>query len=249
MGYSRAGFTEIVGVDCVKQPRYPFTFVLGDALEYVKAHGREFDAIHASPPCQGYSIMRNLPWLRDKVYPLLIAPTAEALRATGRPWVIENVMGAKLDAGWLCGTMFGLPFFRHRYFWGGGGFFWLQPPHPKHRNRIRSGRSLMGRARDIVFSEHEDSRGIQSWPGRRPNGGHGLTTWQKGNGAQKNGVGIGHSKGARLAGIAMGVEWMKPEEVTQAVPPAYTEWIGARLMEVLCSRAHDPTHLPPPVKY
>src|SRR5437660_1060118 len=72
VGYHRAGFTEIVGVDIKPQPRYPFTFVLGDSLEYIKAHGHEFDAIHASPPCQGYSIMRNLPWLRDKVYPLLI---------------------------------------------------------------------------------------------------------------------------------------------------------------------------------
>lgn len=95
MGYSRAGFTEIVGVDNRPQPRYPFTFIQGDALEYVAAHVREFDAIHASPPCQGYSIMRNLPWLRHKEYPLLIQPTADALNESGRPWIIENVMGPK----------------------------------------------------------------------------------------------------------------------------------------------------------
>ena len=120
MGYHRAGFDEIVGVDIKPMPRYPFTFIQADALEYVAAHGHEFDAIHASPPCQGYSIMRNLPWLRHKEYPLLIQPTADALNATGRAWVIENVMGAKLASGWLCGTMFGLPFFRHRFFWTGG---------------------------------------------------------------------------------------------------------------------------------
>ncbi|MBF8297374.1 MAG: hypothetical protein HW395_31, partial [candidate division NC10 bacterium] len=150
MGYSRAGFTEIVGVDNRPQPRYPFTFVLGDALEYVAEHGHEFDAIHASPPCQGYSIMRNLPWLRGKEYPLLIAPTAEALEETGRPWIIENVLGAKLPSGWLCGTMFNLPFFRHRFFWA-GKWFWLQPSHAPHKARIRGGSSLGGRARDIVF--------------------------------------------------------------------------------------------------
>ena len=55
MGYHRAGFEEIVGVDIKPKPRYPFTFVQGDALEYVREHGQEFDAIHASPPCQGYS--------------------------------------------------------------------------------------------------------------------------------------------------------------------------------------------------
>ena len=63
MGYHRAGFDEIIGVDIAAQPRYPFTFVQADALEYVAEHGGEFDAIHASPPCQGYSIMHNLPSL------------------------------------------------------------------------------------------------------------------------------------------------------------------------------------------
>jgi DNA (cytosine-5)-methyltransferase 1 len=36
-------------------PRFPFEFVQADAFEYVKEHGREFDVIHASPPCQGYA--------------------------------------------------------------------------------------------------------------------------------------------------------------------------------------------------
>src|SRR5436190_1799997 len=92
VGYHRAGFTEIVGVDIKPQPRYPFTFVLDDALGYVREHGREFDAIHASPPCQGYSIMRHLPWNSGREYPLLIARTAETLDEIGVPWVIENVM-------------------------------------------------------------------------------------------------------------------------------------------------------------
>src|SRR3990172_3289585 len=122
MGYSLAGFTDIVGVDIVPQPRYPFELVQADALEYLAEHGHEFDAIHASPPCQGYSIMNNLPWLRGREYPLLILPTIDLLRQTGKPYILENVMGARrgakglkkrgleqhgLEAGWLCGTMFG----------------------------------------------------------------------------------------------------------------------------------------------
>lgn len=116
MGYHRAGFDEIVGVDIVKQPRYPFTFVQGDAIEYIKAHGHEFDAIHASPPCQGYSRTRHLPWLRDKVRPLLIPATRDALRSIGRPYVIENVGDSPLEGIALRGGHFGLPYRRLRVF-------------------------------------------------------------------------------------------------------------------------------------
>src|SRR3990167_2895583 len=94
VGYHQAGFDTIVGVDIKPQKHYPFTFVEADALEYLAEHGHEFDAIHASPPCQGYSIMRNLPWLRDKDYPLLIEPIRERLIAAAVPYIIENVAGA-----------------------------------------------------------------------------------------------------------------------------------------------------------
>ncbi len=120
-------------MDIAPQPRYPFEFVQADALEFLADHGHEFDAIHASPPCQGYSIMHNLPWLRGRDYPLLILPTIEMLGGLGKPYVVENVMGARhgsktlkkrgleahgLKAGWLCGTMFGLPFYRHMRLFG-----------------------------------------------------------------------------------------------------------------------------------
>ena len=57
MGYHRAGF-DVLGVDIEPQPRYPFQFVQGDALEFLAEHGTEFDAIHASPPCQDHSASR-----------------------------------------------------------------------------------------------------------------------------------------------------------------------------------------------
>ena len=260
MGLHRAGF-EVVGFDVAPQPRYPFEFHQQDALT-VDLSG--FDAVWASPPCQGYSIMQNLPWLRGRKYPLLILPAREMLDAIGKPYIIENVMGARygakglkkrsieahgMQAGWLCGGMFGLPFYRHRLF--EANWFWMQPGHPKHRNRIRPGRSLAGRARDFVYSEAEDARGAESWPGRRtadvgfsprPRG-----TWEKGfekrhpgeslqalqNGAQAEGVGIGHAKGWRRVAEAMGIDWMKREELTQAIPPAYSEYLGRALAKAL----------------
>ena len=71
--------------------RYPFSFVQADALEFVAEYGHEFDAIHASPPCQGYSIMHNLPWLRGRDYPLLILPTLSMLEGLGKPYVVLKV--------------------------------------------------------------------------------------------------------------------------------------------------------------
>ena len=148
MGYHRAGF-EVVGVDIKPQPHYPFEFHQADALTYPLDGS---DAYHASPPCQGYSIMRHLPWLKNKEYPLLISPIRERLSSTCKPYVIENVVGAqkiaKMQAGWLCGGMFGLNFYRHRLF--ETTFFWFQPGHPKHQQPILAGGMLKGRARIVA---------------------------------------------------------------------------------------------------
>jgi len=117
-GYHRAGF-EVVGVDTVQQPRYPFEFVQADALTF-DLDG--FDVIHASPPCQGYSYavtsdnsLRSNS--RGKSEPRLIEAMRQ--RLAGRVYVIENVIGARsamLNPLLLCGTMFQLPMARHRLF-------------------------------------------------------------------------------------------------------------------------------------
>ena len=201
-GYQEAGFY-VIGVDNRPQPRYVGDeFILADAMTFPL---EDFDAIHASPPCQGYSIMRNLPWLRERVYPLLIEPTIERLEATGVPYVLENVMGAKLEAGWLCGGMFGLPFYRHRLF--ATSFFWLQPGHPRHRFTVRNGRMMGARARDIVYND-----------------------------TRKLGANVGHAAGVALVREAMRIDWMNREEITQAIPPAYTRYIGGCLMTLLDGR-------------
>lgn len=188
MGYYRAGF-DVVGVDIKPQPRYPFEFHQADALEYCAAHGREFDAIHASPPCQGYSAMRHLPWLRDRDYPLLVPVTRLALLATGKPWVIENVSRAPLNGAELCGAALGLPISRHRRF--ESSILLLFPSCPGHPT-LFPGPANMGR--------QERQGGI---------------------------FGLAPNQDPREA---LGIDWMPLRDMRQAIPPAYTEYIGRQLM-------------------
>ena len=186
MGYHRAGF-DVVGVDINPQPHYPFEFHQADAMAYPL---EGFDAIHASPPCQGYSRMRHLPWLAGKEYPLLIDATRERLSATGVPWVIENVEDAPMPYSTvLCGQTFRLPIYRHRRF--GSSELIMAPPHQRHKRVITPGHMLKDRGR------------VSSW-----------------------------ERAIRLP-EAMGCPWMTQKEVSQAIPPAYTEWIGRQLLAVL----------------
>jgi DNA (cytosine-5)-methyltransferase 1 len=163
MGYFRAGF-DVTGVDIKPMPRYPFTFVQADALEYLAEHGHEFDAIHASPPCQGYSRMLYVTGGTEK--PKLIAETRLVLDYIGRPYVIENVELAKPDMrNWvtLCGTMLGLRVRRHRLF-ETSPFLPLLVPSCHCKNGVRdgglighrlSGPKPPGRKVPPVFTERE----------------------------------------------------------------------------------------------
>ena len=115
-GYYLAGF-RVVGVDINPQPHYPFEFHQADALTYPL---EGFDAYHASPPCQA-NTKKSATWGRKRTYWYdhkdIIPQVRELLAASGKPFVIENVNGAKLDGTlMLCGTMFGLRIIKHRYF-------------------------------------------------------------------------------------------------------------------------------------
>lgn len=129
-GYHRAGF-DVVGVDIAPQPRYPFEFKQADVLSLESAWIAEFDVIHASPPCQAYSDLAARNGNGDQ-WPKLIEPVRNMLRATGLPYVIENVEGAPLqNYVVLCGTMFiGLRVLRHRLF--ETNFPIVPPPHQPH---------------------------------------------------------------------------------------------------------------------
>jgi DNA (cytosine-5)-methyltransferase 1 len=196
VGYHRAGF-EVVGVDNEPQPRYPFEFHQADALEFLVQHGSEFDCIHASPPCQRYTVGRHI-HNSGKRHPDLVGPTRLLLMEFDRPWVIENVMGAPMGHSVvLCGLMFGLRVLRHRLF--ESSHLMLSPPHPKH-----------------------------------PAGN--LTNATKGYSTGATGfVCVAGHNFVRTAGAkAMGIDWpMTRHELAQAIPPAYTEYLGRQLMEAV----------------
>ncbi len=136
MGYHRAGF-EVVGVDLEPQPDYPFAFSRSDALAALEsviarqARGEHnhflghIDAIHASPPCHDHSTISGA----DDGTGHLLPDTIALCKASGLPWVVENVVGRSVVMdGWyftLCGSMFGMQVRRHRRF--GASFAVLSP--------------------------------------------------------------------------------------------------------------------------
>jgi DNA (cytosine-5)-methyltransferase 1 len=142
MGWHLAGF-DVTGVDKDPQPRYPFTFIQGDAIEYIRAHGHEYDLVAGSPPCQFYTLCQRI---QGREHPALIGPTREAMQSTGRPWVIENVEEARGELHnpiLLCGASFGLHTYRHRLLEAGGGFTLTAPEHQPHVARtVKMGRPL-----------------------------------------------------------------------------------------------------------
>lgn len=157
MGYHRVGF-KVTGVDKDPQPRFPFAFVQADALEYLHEHGDEYDAIHASPPCQRYTTGGRV--TNRKARPDLIGPVRKLLEKIGVPWVIENVPESPLrDPVVLCGSMFGLGVRRHRLFEGVRA---ITPPC----DHVGQG-PIVG-----VYGHPHGKAG--AWPGMRPST---LETW------------------------------------------------------------------------
>lgn len=137
-GYLRVPGVTVTGVDVTDTNNYPGDFICMDALQAIDTLGSEFDFIHASPPCQAYShavVSASSKYNHTKGVdePKLIHEVRAKLIKLGKPFVIENVMGAKSEM-WnpatLCGTMFGLPISRHRLF-ECHGFMIVAPNHPK----------------------------------------------------------------------------------------------------------------------
>lgn len=207
MGYYRAGF-DVVGVDLNPQPRYPFRFIQADALSFPLD---SYDAIHASPPCQDYTRGKHIrPAKCQHKYPRLIGPMRQRLAAVAVPWVIENVEDAypeMPDSMLLCGTMFGLRVWRHRLFSASFLHFAAAPCNHHIPGCIS------------VRRKHAEYIGVASGV---------LYTDAKGHIRKR-------PKTARIAEAraAMGIDWMTADELGEAIPPAYTEWLGRQLIEIV----------------
>lgn len=210
-GYMDAGFY-VIGVDINPQPRYiGDEFVQMDALEFLQqlldGLWPEPTAITASPPCQFGTGVQNLGKARNGNYPIhlnLIPQTRELLIKTGKPYVIENVAGARkhlINPTMICGSQFDLKVYRHRYF--ESNVFLQSCPHYPHKD----------------------------------------STPSAGNGKSPKGFisvcGTGGVRGMKAQEIveywsmAMGIDWMNRAELAEAIPPAYTRFIGEQLMRVI----------------
>lgn len=203
MGLYRAGF-DVTGVDLNPQPRYPFKFIQGSALE---ADVTGYDLIWASPPCQAFTLANH----RDRTegrsnHQNLIPETRSLLQQSGSPYIIENVCQAPLESPvMLCGVMFGLGVFRHRNF--ETSFPVCQPAHPKHLRRIGDAR---------MFSVAGASGRWKSW-------GTVIRDVSKGTIAEWR--------------VAMGIDWMTGKEITQAIPPAYSEFLARQFLQQSAQKA------------
>lgn len=193
MGYALAGY-EVTGVDIVARPRYPFAFVLGDALEYLEAHGHEYDLIHASPPCQGYSHLT--PAKNKGDHEKLIPAVRELVKRLGKPYVIENVAGARHELEnplMLCGSMFGLRTQRHRYF--------------ETNHELAAPRKCDHSTLPLL-----------------------VTTASKASRAKRHALGM-KPKSVKNAPEAYGIGWMSCDGLKEAIPPAFTQFIGYELAQ------------------
>jgi len=198
-GYLRAGAT-VVGVDLADHSaNYPGEFVCGDALDLLEKFGREFDFIHASPPCQSYSphvTSKSSQWVptKGKDEPALIGAVRGLLLEVGKPYVIENVMGARNELRsptLLCGAMFGLPISRHRLF--ETSFPVDLMPHPPCK----------GIAKEYAAAKGWEYRDMSC----------------TGKGRRKGTA----ERWSEIMGVA---HRMSQAELAEAIPPAYTHWVG-----------------------
>jgi DNA (cytosine-5)-methyltransferase 1 len=212
-GYADAGF-DVFGVD--NDPKrlelYPFESHCGDAVQFIAEHGHEFDVIHGSPTCTGYS--QGTVALPDRLsrYDRLIAATREAMQMTGAVYVLENVYGARRELDhpiMLCGRQFGLTatdtdgtaltLDRHRLF--ESSEFLLAPPHPKHDRRQVAG--AYGGARRDKDSARNDRHG-----GYVP-------------------------ASLDVLRELLGTPWMSEKGCFLSIPPIYARFVGEQLLSAL----------------
>ncbi len=205
VGYHRAGF-EVEGVDIEPQSNYPYKFTQMDAIQFLDTQDlSRFDAIHASPPCQKFSQMQSLGKARNGGYKEHID-------------LIEPVRSRLIKIGkpFVIENVAGAPV--ENYIMLCGSMFGLK----------------------VYRHRHFESNVFLWQPHHIP---HNDKTPSAGNGLSPKGFisvcGTGGIRGMTAKQIvdywsmAMGIDWMNRAELAQAIPPAYTEWIGKQLIEQL----------------
>lgn len=215
-GYWQAGFS-VAGVDTSRAHLryYPFTSYRDDALEFVKTNGEFYDAIHASPPCQGYS-RGNAG--KDTDWPRLIGPVRDLLEATGKPYIIENVADAIFDMRHpiaLCGCMFDLSTVDTD-----GETIHLQ------RLRLFETNWPLTQPRPCDHSDHEWVAGAYGGARRDK---HEAKYIRKGGYVPKDKAVV-----QALLGIEHPMTW---NGLFESIPPAYTRYIGTQLAAHLAEAA------------
>jgi DNA (cytosine-5)-methyltransferase 1 len=203
MGYHWAGF-DIVGVDISPQPNYPFGFVLGDAL-VIGAQLLSTDTFAAVHASPPCQAYSRARVLNRSLHPELIDPTRDLLAEWGGPWVIENVEGAPLrNPVTLCGTEF------------------------DRRIACRDGVKRELR-RHRLFESSIPLVGAGGCDHQHP----AISVF--GHHGPRNTAGRGNSYGGPVTErrSAMGISWMNRDEMSQAIPPAFTHHVGAQLLAEL----------------
>lgn len=220
-GYHRGGF-DVIGVDLSAQPRYPFPFHQGDALEALERliDGRPLEfigrgellleqlaAAAASPPCQRHSAMSACRPGLAGTYPDLVAATRELLEATGLPYVLENVPGAPVRPDVvLCGQAFGRDLYRHRLFESNVP---LTQPEP-------------------------DPDGPGQYAPRECGWDHPVPASRAGHWTPGTIMSVaGNVGGVAHARKIMDMDWTNRRELGEAIPPYYTEHLAADLLAAL----------------
>lgn len=208
-GLQRAGFV-VKGVDIAIQKSYCGSrFICGDALAIRIDEMNKYDFVWASPPCQAYTAMRHAPKAKNN-HPRLIEPVREMLQKSSVLWVIENVEGAPLrDPITLCGSHFGL-----------GVDEWQLQRHrifeanfPIEQPACTHKEPVIG-----VYGGHVRCRSQDYW---------------RSGGADFP----GRDKKA-LAMECMGVDFpVTMNEISEAIPPLYAEYVGLAARRQLLLRA------------
>lgn len=194
---------DVVGVDIKPQPNYPFEFFQDDALKFVYTQGHRFDAIHASPPCQKH-----------------VTGLAAVNRILGRTNDhVDLIACTRLALLALCRpyvieNVESAPLINPVRLCGSS--FGL----PIRRHRLFES-SVMLMAPQC---EHDREREKKYW-----------TSWVKNGERQRAAVVQVYGNGGEREhwGPALDIGWMTPDELSQAIPPAYTELIGRQLLAVV----------------